>query len=612
MGPGEDFGQARTGPGAVGYAGLFVGAVWAGMLLAALGFVWVYATDVPFWPDEWMYVPVLTGNEPLNLDWLWRQHLEHRIPLPKLLWVGLLGLTGFDFRAVMFCNTLALGGLALALILAARQLRGRASYADAFFPLLLLHWGHWENLLWAWQVQFISSTVLAGLLLVIIVRNPQPLRWGATCLAGTCLLLLALCGANGLVFVPPLAMWLVLSGGLRLCQSRGSGGILNGLLALAFALAALLLVALYFVGYEKPTERQAGHNLRVTLQGAVRFLGTALGHGPEPSGDFYSGILVVGIMGASAVLLALAIGLRPRDWLRTVGLFLFLVSLAGLAGGIGWSREAMYARYVTLAAPVLCGAYFSAEVCGVRYLDRAVQFGLLALLAAVLPFNVQEGLKKGEERYKVLRAFERDMEAGAPLHQVAEVHYRDVLWQDGGVSTEQGFATYLIMLNEAGIAPYCRMRRDRAAEKALADETRPKDIAYRVMIKHVQKTVGDKVPSTATVVVVNYGDDDLLQLGGRRAWPFPQADDGSYAKYTPDDEDAVRRLRGLPFLGAQFIVFPQPALWFLEGKYPYPKLRQYLEDQCERIHEDEHCVIFRLSARLAPKAKKSGAKNKAR
>jgi hypothetical protein len=127
---------------------LFVGAAWAGMLGAALWFVWDYGTNVPFWPDEWGYASILSGEQPVSLAWLWQQHLEHRLPFPKLVWLGLLRVTGYDFRAGMYCNVLLLGALALVLILAARKLRGRTSYADAFFPLILLHWGHWENLLW--------------------------------------------------------------------------------------------------------------------------------------------------------------------------------------------------------------------------------------------------------------------------------------------------------------------------------------------------------------------------------------------------------------------------------------------------------------------------------
>jgi hypothetical protein len=381
---------------------------------------------------------------------------------------------------------------------------------------------------------------------------------------------------------------------LRWRQPPASEGKRDALLAWAFASAALLQVALYFVGYEKPDERPADHNLRDTLKGAVRFLGTALGHWPEQSWEMSSGHLVRAIMAASAVLLALALWRRPGERLRALGLFLFLVSLAGLAVGIGWSREAMYARYVTLAAPVLCGAYFSAEVCGGRYLGRAVQFGLLALLVMVLPFNVQEGLKNGEERHKVLRAFERDMEAGAPLHQVAEKHYRKVLWPDGGVEKEQEFATYLIKLNEAGIAPYRWMRRDRAAEKALADETRQKDIEYRATIKHVQQTVRSaRWASTATVVVANHGYDELLELAVRRAWPFPRAEDGSYTKH-PGEGDPVRHLQELRSLGAQYIIFPRFAFWWLDDKEGYKGFRQYLDFKCKRIHEDYYCIIFRL------------------
>ena len=45
---------------------LFVWAVWARMLVAALVFVRTYGSNVPSW-DEWDMVPTLTGEQPVTL-----------------------------------------------------------------------------------------------------------------------------------------------------------------------------------------------------------------------------------------------------------------------------------------------------------------------------------------------------------------------------------------------------------------------------------------------------------------------------------------------------------------------------------------------------------------
>src|SRR5262249_11804164 len=100
-------------------AGLVVWGLWGLPTAFALAFVGVYGVNVPYW-DDWDMVPVRTGRQPLTLDWLWAQHNEHRIPLPKLLYVALARGCG-DLRAGMVFNVLCLAAVAAGLILAVRR-----------------------------------------------------------------------------------------------------------------------------------------------------------------------------------------------------------------------------------------------------------------------------------------------------------------------------------------------------------------------------------------------------------------------------------------------------------------------------------------------------------
>ena len=68
------------------------------MISAAVVLVVRYGADVPLW-DDFVLVPVLTGETPLTADWLWAQHNEHRIALSKLVLLG-----AFDFRALTFAR----------------------------------------------------------------------------------------------------------------------------------------------------------------------------------------------------------------------------------------------------------------------------------------------------------------------------------------------------------------------------------------------------------------------------------------------------------------------------------------------------------------------------
>ena len=189
-------------------ARIFVWGVWAALLALDLGLVARFGPDVPI-GDDFDVVSVVSGARPATLEWLWSQHNEHRVPLPRLILLGLYRLSGNDFRAGMFWSVAALATLAGATIAVADRRRGGARFSDAVFPLLLLGPGHYANLLWSWQVAFVLGTVLIGGVLLLIVGRagwPGPKTAAA---AGAASAALPLCGANGLAPVPALALWLL-------------------------------------------------------------------------------------------------------------------------------------------------------------------------------------------------------------------------------------------------------------------------------------------------------------------------------------------------------------------------------------------------------------------
>jgi hypothetical protein len=133
-------------------------------------FVVKFGRDVPYW-DDWHLVPFVTREAPVTLDWLWHSHNGHRIAVPKLALVALLRLC--DRFPAQGCSRTpsrwpSSPGV---MIVATRRLRGgRTSVADAIFPLLLMHWGHYENLLWTWQVTQVVPVVIVALLLLRALR----------------------------------------------------------------------------------------------------------------------------------------------------------------------------------------------------------------------------------------------------------------------------------------------------------------------------------------------------------------------------------------------------------------------------------------------------------
>src|SRR5262245_3824925 len=74
--------------------------VWLAWIVCAVVLVvWTmrFASKLPF-QDDMLMAPFVDPARPLTWDMLWAQHNEHRIPLPKLVYVALVG--GFhDLRA---------------------------------------------------------------------------------------------------------------------------------------------------------------------------------------------------------------------------------------------------------------------------------------------------------------------------------------------------------------------------------------------------------------------------------------------------------------------------------------------------------------------------------
>ncbi len=89
---------------------------------------------------------------------------------------------------------------------------------------------------------------------------------------------------------------------------------------------------------------------------------------------------------------------------------------------------------------------------------------------------------------------------------------------------------------------------------------------YRELVERIREVVDRELPPDATVLVVSNGDDELLSLGAeRRGWHFPQMEDGTYAGHHPADAaEVIAHLEALREKGAEYIVFPETASWWLE------------------------------------------------
>jgi len=119
---------------------------------------------------------------------------------------------------------------------------------------------------------------------------------------------------------------------------------------------------------------------------------------------------------------------------------------------------------------------------------------------------------------------------------------------------------------------------------------------YQSMIGRLREVVHRVIPPGATALVASRGDEECVRFREIRAWHFPRDQEGHYAGHHPaESAAAIAQLEALRKLGAQFLVLPDTARWWLDH---YQGFRRHLEARY-RLAADEKktCVVFDLNGR---------------
>jgi hypothetical protein len=124
---------------------------------------------------------------------------------------------------------------------------------------------------------------------------------------------------------------------------------------------------------------------------------------------------------------------------------------------------------------------------------------------------------------------------------------------------------------------------------------------YAELVARVRATVAASVPPGASVLVLSRGDATLTEIPGLAAAHFPQDASGDYAGHHPaDSADATARLQALQRRGAEYLVIPATARWWLKF---YVGFAEHLASHCELIADvPDACLIYGLGRRDAPEA----------
>ena len=435
---------------------VFVWAVWSGALLSALRVAYG-ARKYPF-TDDWILAPVLAGDQPVTLGWLWQQHGDHRIPLVRLVFLALYNrFTGADFRIGVLFNVAALALLAAGMILVAQRLRGYTTYSDAFFPFALLQRGLWA-VWWSFGVHYVCWQILATGLLLIVVQHTGRLSVGYALLATGALVLLPMCGSIGLALVPALALWLFLAGAHE--GRSPNGNRRAAVVAVVGGVAAVSVALTYLVGLQMTSEYRS-ESLLAALKLAGRFLSAGFGFAfaeiPSFPWQLIMPCLVVGSLGG----LAAAVRFNSSEWRRGLGLVLFLGAMGCLGLALGVGRGGLPSdtggfdhHYGLLALPFLTWTYFVwCAYYGSRPIGHLVQMTLFLVMCVVFVLNFfaatyLSGAREAEDH------FEADVRAGLPIETLTERHLALFWWPQHTDEGKRVVADGMRALRRTGVAPF--------------------------------------------------------------------------------------------------------------------------------------------------------------
>lgn len=167
------------------------------------------------------------------------------------------------------------------------------------------------------------------------------------------------------------------------------------------------------------------------------------------------------------------------------------------------------------------------------------------------------------------------------------------------------FATYLksrftLVANDPQVATIYDLR----TPSSPAPGRNPDSSGYPNLVRQMHGVVVSLLPEKSTVAVASRGDDRLLKFPGRTGLHFPQSESGTYAGYYPEtDDEAIEMLESTRRIGAEFLVFPTTAFWWLDH---YVGLREHLERRYSLVSRQKNvCLIYDLSAKTGERERES-------
>jgi len=310
-----------------------------------------YGVNVPY-GDEWTLIPLYLkwNDHHLTFADLFRQHNEHRILFPKLIYLAFAQLTYGNVRAEMFFSVLLCcftsGGIYLLL---KRTIPDRRKHylLWALINLLIFTPVQAENWLWGFQLQvFIPTVCLIASFVIVSSQLPPRTRFAISSLLAA---IATFSFGGGLLLWPAIGLCLTLQRETRRWL-------------VPWGVTFLLIATLFFIGYDRRPVLgpRTGDPLDYLVYFAG-FNGVALGRLP-----LQQPLILAGIIGATAFLLYLTAcvlfvksgGPSLRASAPWFALGMYAISSAGLAAytRISWgAQQSLDSRYASIS----CNLYIA-------------------------------------------------------------------------------------------------------------------------------------------------------------------------------------------------------------------------------------------------------------
>lgn len=455
-----------------GYPRLFVFGIWAALTGTISALIITLGTSVPVL-DDWHFIspdvvrlglpptdagqgrslaPFLDHKTPL-VPWLWKQADDHRFPLTKLAMWTLWRLRPCDLRPAMLSGFLGLAAGVLAVVVLVRRLRGYTEYADAFFPVLLLNFGHAGVFLWWTTMAVPWSTALISILGISLIGGKPAQGGGNLVLFGLGVLLLPLLGSLGVACALPFVGALFLFAGYFTLQRRLGSAIA----AAVFAVGTVMLIAAYFWGFEKAGVQSPYVSVLAWMKTTLQFL--TMGFGPMVKRFWpVSGVAFLAVGGAATVLLLYRVFRSRAERRLAAGLALLALAspLAG-AAAVGLGRQlqgGLLERYSLYAAPMVCILYVVLVRFFPERLARFLQMTFFSAACAGLFLGFSSGLALAKDRRDRAAELRSAVQAGLPVTAVVARH--GAYW---GLN-ERSFREGIEILRDVGHPTFVSLRQD--------------------------------------------------------------------------------------------------------------------------------------------------------